>query len=386
MTFQHRRRTFTDLGHSIRDRILEYALRGTLLWGRVSSPRQARDSENSKQMQEQDGWHLVEMLGIPHQTVLPLFAFGESGRASDTAKYYSQVLQAIRDDQIGLIVVSEHHRMSRSLLRAAELFALCARKGVVFYVAGELRDPSSSNDRYFLQMLANTAEWQTSSSVEWNASAAFVAAQELRFRQQCPSGLCWASPDDQNYRLRMADAGLSDWLDARRLKTYLSKSSLEGRTYYILPFPDEKTFHSMQLRFAWLMETRSVHAVRARIMDGAAWGWPHQCAGKVPELRVTRWLPDHVAVWQPAQSTQLRRWFRNPLLYGIYSYYAVSQEPPAVGARRDGRTKGVHYPRALQLLQPLLPDAGDLLGLARSVRLATGEQVALPMAPPGNDR
>lgn len=361
-------------GKYARERIMEYALRGTLLWARVSTPKQARDSENSKQMQMDSAWEFVDELGIPRDVVWPYWAFGESGRKDIVGSKFEEVMERIARDEVGLIVVHEHHRMARKLLRAAQLFELCARMGVVFFIAGDLRDPSDANDLFFLQSLANNAEWQVSAMQEHNSGAKFIAAQELRFRYRLPSGLCWASDEDPAYRERMKHAGLLHWLDPDRLRTYLAKSRWEGRFYYPLPFPDRPVFDSIQLRLQWLLETRSVAAVRRRIVEGHKWGWPAGHDGQTPETQLTRWRPTDLPEWSPVNASHLYRWFRNPALYGIYSYYSVDQEPRRLTSRRKGRMKSVHYGRARQQLRSPLPAAEHLLGVAA----ASGVQHTLP--------
>ena len=350
----------------MKERVMEHALRGTVLWARVSSPTQARESINSKQMQMEAAWEFVDNLGIPRNVVTPFWAFGESGLVPKAGAKFDDVLRMIDAQEVGLIVVYEHHRMARKVLRAATLFDRCAQMGVLFYMAGDLRDPADPNDLFFLHMLACSSEWQVTSMRSHNADAKFIAANELRFRYRLPAGWCWASDDDHAFRERMGEAGLIDWLDPANLQNYHAKSHFEGRAYYPLPFPDADVFHSMELRLQWLFETRSVALVRRRIVEGDSWGWPSGRAGLIPETYLTRWHPGDSPQWRRARSSALYTWFKNPTHYGIYSYYSLVRQRSDLASRRSGRRKGVHYGRARQQLRLPAAAVEDLLGLTTS--------------------
>lgn len=202
-------------------------------------------------------------------------------------------------------------------------------------VDGRIYDPSDEGDDFILGVYAKFAEFENRARVRWMMMSRLAKAERLEARINLPTGLVWASPEDPQYVELMHDAGLQEWL-ADLPRRHRAVSWMDGRPFYILPFPDVDIVRSIELRIQWLLETRSVGEVYRRIRTHPDWPVP----GKIPVSGNGGCLFDseRPPTWEPVVRYSLYQWFRRPSLYGTYSYTARSLMNRRRRVKRGKRT------------------------------------------------
>jgi DNA invertase Pin-like site-specific DNA recombinase len=325
----------------------------------------------SQEQQVQFGLQQLRRYGIPESQVQRIEAWGERGLKNVPREKFEELRRMIRDGHVGIACFPEIHRISRNLEDAEGLFKDAERAGTLILVGSSLHDPADRNSRMLLRHLATLAEWQNEDRTEWLVSSRLGAARHLVYPYLLPTGLIWASPDDPEYRQAMDAARLSHWLGGgadgwkRRLPLYGAHYPGDGgRTYHPLPFPDADVVAAAQLRLQWLLETRSVPEVFARIRHGSH-GWPQNRAGTYPRTpRILLWRQGLRATWVPVRAKHVYRGALSPALYGIYAFNGRSLSMDSGGPVNTSGRKGKHFARRLAAEQPPLPDAYDLLGVS----------------------
>lgn len=310
--------------------------RGVVLFVRTSTDAQAdRSRHASPSAQLESGYADAARYGVPRSAVAVIEAFGEAGTRRVERVQFRKLCAWVRSGTVGLVIVPEHHRLSRNVRDAESFFIDCAAAGVLLLINGQPFDPARPVDRYVLGMMAQFAQYENDARMRWMVRTRLHRARERKARFHLPTGLVWARPDDMRYRDALTKAGLSHVL--RAMSQHRVKSPASDGTYHILPFPDATVEAAARLRVAWFLETGSVKAVVARIQAGAR-AWPRGREGLVPVPRpVTRWHDklryDRDDDWERVTYVGTAEYLRSPALYGIYAVYMGSLGMPT-GSRR----------------------------------------------------
>jgi hypothetical protein len=306
----------------------------------------------------------LESIGWPADRIVTIDARGESGRANAVRPKFEELRRRVRSGEVGLVVVARSDRLGRNDVDSATFLQAAAETHTLIMVGGRIYNPAADADSMMLGVLSKLAEYENRAQIRWMMMARFAKAGKLAFRICLPTGLIWASPDDDVYTSRLEEAGLLHWLD--NLDRHRAVSHEDGRSYYILPYPDAKVVHSMELRLRWLLETGDPREVLTRIRESADWVMP----GYLPvmERSVRMFDPARKPRWAKGtwgqQWDQLRTWFRSPALYGIYAFNAPHLAKITSGA--EEREFTVWFEDAF----PSFADA-DTASLVRSIYART---------------
>jgi DNA invertase Pin-like site-specific DNA recombinase len=293
---------------------------GVVGFFRQSTDDQKRRHTGSQKVQEEQLEQLAHF-DVPPEKVHVILAYGESGREGVVRQRFQELKAWIRDGRVGLLVLARHDRLSRNTADADEVFRLLVEYEVLLMVDGRVYDSSEAGDRLILGLYSQFAEYENRMRARWLALTRLAKAKALEFRVRLPTGLVWADPDDKDYQEKARAAGLSDWLSDLPEKPC---SEVDGRKYYILPYPDAEVAKAIQLIRKWLLETRNEHEVQDRILQGYE-GYPRP--GLVPASRGSRPYPKSRLVW--SDTTQIRDFVRSPALSGCYRFESGSLRPKA---------------------------------------------------------
>lgn len=355
--------------------ISAHAQIGTAAILRQSLFTQVLEHEGSRLMQTDSVFAIAEQYGVSRCDVTLFEGKGESAAGTKERPEWEQLLDLIRANRLGLVIFTDHHRLARNTTDTDTLIRMCRKHGVLICVGKQCFNPANYQDRGYLRLLSAAMSVISEGQVEWFEDSKYALARRLGLRIKLPTGLVWVDPDDLNYRTRMERAGLTRWLDDIKSR-HREVSTLEGKRFYILPYPDADVVRACELRMQWLLETQSLSEVYRRIRTAHA-PWPRK--GLVPNGSLIRWTPQHRMTWKPLERRNMADWYRNPLLYGIYATYRLHF---ASSGRLDGRKhKGVHYTRAGQRLLPPLPSATELLLAAAPLPLTAPSYPSNPTSP-----
>jgi DNA invertase Pin-like site-specific DNA recombinase len=345
---------------SMEERKVAAAARGVIIIGRQSDPRQAKLNLGSQAAQVQFSLEETDAAGIPRSWIKLVAAWGETGTTLKPRPFFEQILALVVNNQVGLIVVQYYDRTGRNLADEGRLLEAASKHGVLFLINGDLLDPRKARDRRSLASDAVTAEFDNNTRIERFAGAKLVLARSLAFRTRLPTGLVWASPRDSRYVEAMKNAGLRHWLD--RTPDHRVRSTRDATTLYILPWPDADVIASLEMRFKWLFELRSLIGVYERINSGYP-GWPTAHVGQLPYIKQTAFYdPDTPVIWNKLDRYNLKASLKSLAYYGIYSVYSHRLASTETVARRQRRNKkGAAYGRAIAIARPPLPSAIELI-------------------------
>lgn len=345
----------------------EAAACGAVMFERQSTQRQVEENEGSQFAQRDYAAFVIEEFarrGVPRSRWYFISGLGESGSRDADREAFNEVQALVERDAVGLVVFPEHHRIGRNIVDAEYLFDACAARGVRVLVGPTVYDPADHNDRRVLQGLASDAEHHVKSQTVWSSQGRLAKSRRLAFALKLPTGLVWVNPRDETYLKRAQAANLWRFLKAWPSQHKTQVVNKLRIALYVMPFPDAEVIASIELRFRWLLETRSMEAVARRIYDGAD-GYPHR--GKVPEYRSPLWTSDLRPVWRSIRDVNLRAWFLHPVWGGTYSVYTEALAHESVRTRHHTKkSKGVHFARAVAANQPALPGFDVLLAAGSS--------------------
>jgi DNA invertase Pin-like site-specific DNA recombinase len=293
--------------------------RGVALFIRQSTQHQKHHNLGSAEVQRRQLDFLVPY-GISSANVRLYDALGESGRAGADRAVFNRLLDDVRAGLIGLLVLGRHDRMARNDVDSAALIAALVKSKSMLLIGGRLFDPSDPHDKFILGIHAQMAEYENAIRLFWMQSSRLRQIERRAYCYQLPSGLVWASPDDDAYADRLRAENMAEWLapfeDGTR-KGYHTQVIHNGTILYPLPFPDRRVILSVELRMRWLLESGSLAHVARCIHSHPE--WPSEHLGQVPVTTGTRWSTDMQVCWHRVHRNALRVWFLSPALYGIYS-------------------------------------------------------------------
>jgi DNA invertase Pin-like site-specific DNA recombinase len=299
-----------------------------ILFVRQSSERQRRNNTGSGAIQL-DELRYITGLGWLESRIEVIDARGESGCRGGRDKFH-ELLNAVKAGTVGLVVIARQDRLGRREVDNA-LFQEAARDtGTMILAGGRLYNPASEVDDMMFSMLGKFSEYENRARVRWVMLARWAKARVGQLRINTPTGFVWASPEDPEYVRRLQEAGLGHHL--QNLDQHKVKSQIEGRSYYVLPYPDRDVFRSVELRIRWLLETGSIGALLDRIDSDPE--WPQK--GKIPVMIGSRWSPNVEPQWRRGPRTRrwqtLRDWFRTPVVRGQYWVSAPKLASISMGA------------------------------------------------------
>lgn len=322
-------------------RVLLAIARGVVGFFRQSTLAQKFRNIGSQHAQE-DQIRYLEPFGVHRQDVRVVLAYGESGSRDVVRRKFQELKMLVENGEVGLVVLARHDRLGRNEADSADLFEAMAEHGTLLMVDGRIYDPSDEGDEFILGIYAKFAEFENRARVRWMMMSRLAKAERLQARILLPTGLVWASPDDPDYIQQMESNGLQSWLVDLE-KRHRAVSRVEGRAYYVLPYPDREVARSVELRLQWLLETRSLREVLRRIRTHPDWPRPGQLPGSAAG---TLFNPARRPKWEPVQKHALYKWFQSPSLYGTYQFsvYELLSRRRRRGSKRT-RTKATPNPR-----------------------------------------
>ena len=318
------------LNDSPAERLRRALERDIILVIRVSSLRQAEESEGGIKHQRQQVFHLYQHQ-IPPERIEVLDLLGESGRVDAHRPRFRALVKRAESGSVGVVIFAYGDRISRNDYDAQQLFDALAAYGGLVVLNGMPFDPADPHQRAMLSMTTVLAEVDNEGRRARLCDARLAKAQGGTMYRALVSGMVWGSPEDPRFVKAMRRAGLREWLQSDRLERYSVGYRKDGRMYYPFPFPDSEVYESVGLRLAWLEETRSVQSVVERMETDALWPRP----GYYPVVPHGVFNPEQGVVWEPIRrhlrSTQvcraaLYRFYRKPELFGIYEI-TVTRKP-----------------------------------------------------------
>ena len=316
------------------DRVTQAIERGVVGFFRQSSLVQMRRNLGSQRVQEEQVKHLIPF-GVKPEDVKVILAYGESASGNVVRRKFGELVEMVAAEEVGLIVLARHDRLSRNTYDSERLYTLMRELGVLIMVDGRIYDPSDINDDFILSIYSKFAEYENRARARYMALSMFANARRLAARIPLPTGLVWANPEDAEFRQALADAELLHVLDD--MGGHLACSRVEDLRYYILPHPDREVQAAVRLSAEWLLETGSLRLTVQRIQTGYP-GWPRP--GKVPIRRGrSRFARDYSIVWVDVTSYRIYEWLRSPALYGTYHFRARSLAPKPRKAQRPPRRR-----------------------------------------------
>jgi hypothetical protein len=255
-------------------------------------------------------------LGWDPSSIEVINALGESASEDRARPKFEYMLRQITSGEVGLVVVGSLDRISRNEVDTARFNQACRHNGTLLLAGGALHNLTSETDKFSLALLMEISVYDNRARTRLMMTSRLAKARRGELRVPLPTGLVWASPDEKTYTERLEKAGLTNWL--KRLDEHKVKSTHEGRTYYVLPYPDERVFQAAQLRLQWLLETQSMSEVVRRIGSDRRWPVP----GKIPVLKGAlynstlepEWKNLHVTTTSP----RLHKWYQAPAIFGTY--------------------------------------------------------------------
>lgn len=313
--------------------------RGVVLFIRQSSRAQLKDNKGSGAVQA-DQPNFLRFYGVEPKSITVIDARGESGQPGAPRPQFDRLKRLCARGQVGVLVLARHDRMGRDSEASNELLDLAKKHNVVLLVGGRVFDPSRSEDLVMLRIQAALAEFENAQRRAWMMLTRHALAKQLRFALSLPAALVWASPSDQDYTKRLAAAGMSHLVSDVELRKHRAYVERDGRTYYILPYPDRDVWQAAKLMLEWFLETQDLREVLRRICEDPR--WPSDRAGHIPTARSYRFDRGAHINWEPVVGRSdgrfekpvwtLANWLKSPALYEIYSYssgMAEDQSAPA---------------------------------------------------------
>jgi DNA invertase Pin-like site-specific DNA recombinase len=300
-------------------RIVDAFSRQMVLVIRQSTMLQRRENEGSDAAQRRAG-AVVRMFNRKEEEVEVLDMRGESASGIKARPHFQRLLERARRGEIGVILLARADRLSRNDGDSVAIFDAMRQHGGVIVVDGRVYDPNNPSDELMLQIQATFAQYDQRMRTRWFMATRLGLAQQLRYRRQLPSGLCWASPSDPLYRSLAAQSGTDSWLHSLRdnPSTYRAWCKFRDTPHYPLPYPDADVYRTVVLRTQWFNETGSISAVYRRIRTDPA--WPANRHGMVPLTSQRPFSSDSRVEWVRVNKHSLRSWLLSPALYGIYTF------------------------------------------------------------------
>ena len=316
--------TVADIHHQIQHAI---STSGVALYIRQSTIVQSRRNLGSKEHQRAQLGHL-RYYDVPPERVHVIEAT-ESANIGGVRPGFSYLIRLIETRAVRLILFSAIDRSARNDQDFTRLINLCEQYQCLIMVDGKPYNPANSAERLLLEMQGSFAAFENRHRTLRNMTAKFANAQHLRLPRRVPSPFVWASPDDEAYAYQMRLAGLQDLITPEALAVHRVTFSRQGKSYFILPYPDADALRTVALRFAWFFETESIGKVIRLI--GTHPDWPAAYHGTVPVLTRSHYDPQLQLVWrligrdvangrQGVGRSVLYNWLLNPILHGIYTY------------------------------------------------------------------
>jgi DNA invertase Pin-like site-specific DNA recombinase len=356
--------------HSRHEAVQLAAERGVEAWERQSSFVQVAQHVGSRYAMDDYWKRQAAILGIPEGKVQVIDALGESGSPRKQKRKFQSLRQRVDERRVGVILLNELHRLSRSFTEAESLFESAARNGVWFVVGGQLLNPAAANDRMVMRTLITVAEHGVQQQTDYEMESLLAKARRLEVRLRLPTGLVWADPHDLNYQTAMKRAGLESFLRKAPREHRAVSDPKSAHPLFILPLPDSEVIDALRQCYEWMVQYQSLNAVMQLVREGAR-GWPRDRTGAVrrnhlPAAMGAAWTPKLTTEWRKASLPRLRTWISNPAFAGTYVMYVERLAGPTLQADRRARRSGPHYARATLTAAHVLPDARALLGGPRA--------------------
>jgi hypothetical protein len=361
--------------------VREAASRGILIFVRQSEAMD--DASGSRDLQLEGCLEHARLLRSTTSEVKTITAWGERAGPEAQRDKFQKLLNHIRERLVGLVIIPDHHRLSRSVLDAETLFSAAADHGVLLHIGGRPYNPANSSDRYVLGVLAGHAQYENTNRARWIVGSKLKKAELCQMTIPLPSGLVWVSLEDPHYWTLAAEAGLGAWVNRRtthqtRVPARRSNRRLvdaqgkpkhhddeAGPRKVVMPFPDAALVRALALIVRWTLRDGSLPAVMKRIRRGDD---QYPKPGRIPHVTGGwNYDPSAQVEWKAAAKGKLIAWLTSPALFGIYSVYMEALLPASKRRRRPKGTKGVHLARALSRREPPLPSALDLLPATGSI-------------------
>jgi DNA invertase Pin-like site-specific DNA recombinase len=305
------------------DRLAVLAAKGVGLLIRVSSARQRKRSKGSQKYQ-QDQVRFLEGYRASTDSIRVFDARGESAKPGAHRPVFKELVAAVRRREIYVVLVSDADRISRNDPDAETLYNALQEIGGLVVVNGEIHDPANSNHRFLLRLRSLIAQYENEQRAFRSLTSKSAKARDLALFVKLPTGLVWASPEDQAFVERMREAGLGDRITEEALALHRTQVRRDGRRYFVFPYPDREINHACTLAVAWLREEGSLTGLLKRIQSDPEWPRP----GQFPAVGGWHFNPEAEVAWKPLVGCDdgrdergrgaLYDWFRSPAVYGTY--------------------------------------------------------------------
>lgn len=332
------------------DKLLAASQRGVGLWIRQSTDQQGIENRGSGDFQlGQLDYLKAYNLDVDDPALFD--ARGETGRADADRPIFEQLINAVEDGVIAVVIVAWQDRVARNLSDSERLFDALERQNGVVIVGGAIYDPADRGHRMLLQMQAILAAHQNEMRRIRSISTKGTVARSLNLAVNLPTGLVWADPTNPEYRSALEEAGLKDAVSDGALEQHEAVIEEVGHSRYALPYPDADVQRALHLTMRWVLQTRSLREVVDRIENDDA--WPR--SGCFPVQLSRNFIPqDDRQVkgrlkWKRIinradgkdeyATDKIREWIRSPALYGTYRFRSPAlaelsdREAGEVGAR-----------------------------------------------------
>ncbi len=166
----------------------EHLQRLAIVYIRQSSLRQVQENTGSTAHQREQKEYAVRWGWPPTAIEVIEDDLGMSGTSGEERKGWQALLKRVAQQQVGLILVSDSSRLTRSSADFETLLGLCQATETLLAVEGVIVDPSDSGNRLLARLRANVAQYENEARAEM-----CVRAKETKIRaglavSHCPTG------------------------------------------------------------------------------------------------------------------------------------------------------------------------------------------------------
>ena len=317
-------------GHAVVARALADGTRDVLQWVRQSDVRQVRQHLGSREDQLAQARHLAPYdLSAGHPRVRLVDAVAETGRrtalgdaATDDREKFEELLALLDTGRYAVLLVALLDRIARNDLDTGRFLDVVRRRRVLILEGSRPYNPANRHDLGQVRQRLVNATGVMEETLERLQVGRRSAASQLRVRNNLPSALVHACPDDPEYRRRLELAGLGAHIVPEALARHQLVTERDGQRLYVLPYPDAEVWQASRAIVAWTVELGSLGEVVARIRRDGQPGWPAGRAGRVPVVRASVWRFNVTVRWARVNKERLRRYLRCVALYGTFRYEA----------------------------------------------------------------
>ncbi|MCZ7625051.1 MAG: recombinase family protein [Candidatus Methylomirabilis sp.] len=173
-----------------------------VVYGRVSTPRQARDSTGSIEHQRNQQAHALAW-GWRADQIRHHEDLGRSGTRADNRTAFQELLKLVSDGRVGAVLVANAARLSRAVQDFEALVALCRFRQTLLVIEGRVLDLNDPASRLMARIEGGVADYENSLRIKNSVDGKYAKARLGHAVSLPPTGYVvttkgqWAKDADQ---------------------------------------------------------------------------------------------------------------------------------------------------------------------------------------------